>query len=106
MCVCGVGVGAVWMWVWLRRRDRKKIVIIIFVPNNVLYDNHMCVMLFILHRTSISNTNSIQIMLVAFVFYSMRLDCKSLIHVNVIPLFVIDKWHPHFPLNRINKTST
>ena len=30
------------------------IVIIIFVPIKVLYDSHMCVLLFILQRTSIS----------------------------------------------------
>ena len=29
-----------------------KIVIIIFVHTNVLYDNHMCVILFMLQRTS------------------------------------------------------
>ena len=33
-----------------------KIVIIIFVPVNVLYDNHTCAMLLILQRTSIRNT--------------------------------------------------
>ena len=39
--------------------DRMKIVIIIFMPVNVLYDNHMCAILFNLQRTSISNINSI-----------------------------------------------
>ena len=36
-------------------RLRLKIVIIIAVPINVLYSNHVCAILFILQRTSISN---------------------------------------------------
>ena len=32
-----------------------KITIIMFVPNNVLYGNYMCVTLFLLQHTSTSN---------------------------------------------------
>ena len=38
-------------------------------------------------------------MIVAFVRYYVLLDCKSLIHVDFIPLFVIHVWHPRFALN-------
>ena len=42
-------------------------------------------------------------MLVAFVRYCVLLDCKSLVHVDFIPLFVIHVWHPRYPLNGIKK---
>ena len=42
----------VWLWLW---SDMIKLVMIIFVPINVLYDNHMCVILFILQHASIRN---------------------------------------------------
>ena len=60
--------------------------IIIFVACNVLYDNHMCVVLFILQRASIKNIYSIEIMHVAFVSYCVLLKCESIILVDFIPL--------------------
>ena len=80
VCVCvggGVKGACVWVWLW---RSRIKIMIIIFVPINVLYDDHMCAILFILRHTSVSNIlYSIQIMLVAFVLVPNCMgSCPSL----------------------------
>ena len=51
---CMEGGRQVWMWLLLWR-DRMWIVIILFVPFNVLYDNHTCAILLILQHTSIRN---------------------------------------------------
>ena len=51
---CMEGGRQVWMWLLLWR-DRMWIVIILFVPINVLYDNHTCAILLILQHTSIRN---------------------------------------------------
>ena len=68
-----------WVWVWLWR-GRIKIMIINIVPVNVLYDDHMCAILFILRHTSVSNIlYSIEIMLVAFVLVPNCIcSCPSL----------------------------
>ena len=75
-------------------------------PVKVLNENHICAILFILQRTSITNIFFIQIMLVAFVRYCVLLDCDSLMHADFIPLIVIHAWHPCFPSNGIKKYLT
>ena len=73
--------------------------IIIFVPIDVVYVSHMCVVLL-----SVSQ----------HIFYCALLHCESFIHVHFIPLFVIHVRHlfvihvrhPRFPLNEIKKYLT
>ena len=65
-------------------------VVIMFVPINVFYVNHMFLVLFILQRISIryiyiyylNNVSGISA-------YCALLDRESLIHVNFIPTFVV-----------------
>ena len=64
MCVGRGGMGCMDVGVAVKRRDNKKKggggeVIIIGVHIKVFRDNNMCVILFILQRTSISNIYSI-----------------------------------------------
>ena len=49
---------------------------------------------------------SIQIRFLTIVPYSVLLDCVSLKHADLIPLFVIHVWHTRFPLNGIKKYLT
>ena len=67
--------------------------IFIFVAINVLSDNHMCVILFILQRTSIRNIYSTEIMHVAFVSYCVLLKCESIILMDFIPLLFMCGTH-------------
>ena len=40
------------------------------------------------------------------VCYCALINGDSFIHVDVVSLFAIHVWHPHFPLNGIKKYST
>ena len=80
-----------------------KSVIIIFVPINVLYDSHMCVILFILqcvcaHFHKIHNY--IIFKGLVLVCHCALLVCKSVIHVDFISLFVCYLYlAPNFPFS-------
>ena len=63
----------------------------------------MCMILFILYDIFyLNNARGICMLLHALIVSY----CESLIHVDFIPLFVINVWHPHFPLNGIKKYLT